>query len=107
MGLAGAGWAWSFSLWYMCASLGIYTAWLVRRENLSLRGEPWINGLHSFVPMLKLGLPVAGIVALELGLFAAVSLLSGTLGAISLAAYQMMMGWIGIPFVICWVSPRP
>ena len=65
MGLAGAGWAWSLSLWYMCASLGIYTAWLVRRENLSLHGKPWITGLHSLVPMLKLGLPVAGIVALE------------------------------------------
>ncbi len=100
MGLAGAGWAWSLSLWYMCGSLGIYTVWLVRREKLSLRGRQWITGFHSFVPMLNLGLPVAGIVALESGLFAAVSLMSGTLGAISLAAYQMMMGWIGIPFVI-------
>lgn len=100
LGLSGAGIAWSLSLWYMCGSLAAYTLWLVRREKLSVRGLQWFSGLHSFVPFLRLGLPVAGIVALESGLFAAVSLMSGTLGAIALAAYQMMMGWIAIPFVI-------
>ena len=100
LGLAGAGWAWSLSIWYMCGSLAVYTAWLVRREKLSLRGRPWVTGFRSFVPILALGLPVAGIVALEAGLFAAVSLMSGMLGAKALAAYQMMMGWISIPFVI-------
>ena len=100
MGLAGAGLAWSLSIWYMCGSLAVYTAWLVRREKLSLHGQPWLNGSRSFAPILVLGLPIAGIVALESGLFAAVSLLSGMLGAKALAAYQMMMGWISIPFVI-------
>jgi MATE family multidrug resistance protein len=33
-------------------------------------------------------------------LFSAVSILSGVLGVESLAAYEVLMGWIGIPFVI-------
>lgn len=99
LGLAGAGLAWSLSMWFKCICLGLYVAWLVRRTRLSAHG--W-NGakLKSYSPLLRLGLPVAGIVALESGMFAAASLLSGILGPIELASYQMVMGWISVPFVI-------
>ncbi len=37
---------------------------------------------------------------LEVGLFMTVSILSGVLGVETLAAYEVLLGWIGIPFVI-------
>lgn len=99
LGIAGAGVAWSISMWFKCLSLAAYTAWLVRRQGLSLpRGS--VGGPRSYSPLVWLGLPVAGIVALESGLFAATALLSGIMGAMELAAYQIVMGWIAIPFVI-------
>ncbi len=49
--------------------------------------------------ILRLGIPVAGLVILEAGLFTAVSILSGILGPVPLATYQVIMGWVGIAFV--------
>ena len=99
-GLAGAGIAWSASVWFMCLCLGIFSLWLIRKEGLRLSDRRWFTSFSGYLPILHLGLPVAGIVALESGLFAAASLLSGILGAKDLAAYQILMGWITIPFVI-------
>jgi MATE family multidrug resistance protein len=50
--------------------------------------------------ILRLGLPIGALVGIEAGLFSAVSILSGTIGAETLAAHQVLMAWIGIPFVI-------
>lgn len=72
---------------------------MIRKQRLPLH-EGTIGGPRSYGPLVWLGLPVAGIVALESGLFAATSLLSGIMGTVELAAYQMVMGWIAIPFVI-------
>jgi MATE family multidrug resistance protein len=99
IGIGGAGLAWSISMWFKFLCLGAFTLWLVRAEKLSVRG--WsAGGLRKYLPLIALGLPVAGIVAMESGLFAATALLSGILGPLDLAAYQMVMGWIAIPFVI-------
>jgi MATE family multidrug resistance protein len=99
LGIAGAGIAWAISMWFKCLSLAAYTFWLVRREKLPLE-KGSIGGPRAYGPLVRLGLPVAGIVALESGLFAATALLSGTMGAVELASFQMVMGWIAIPFVI-------
>lgn len=72
---------------------------IIRRQRLPLH-EGTIGGPRAYGPLVRLGLPVAGIVAMESGLFATTSLLSGIMGTVELAAYQMVMGWIAIPFVI-------
>jgi MATE family multidrug resistance protein len=51
---------------------------------------------------MRLGIPVAALVFLEAGLFVAASILSGVLGAKTLAAYEVVMAWAGIPFVIAF-----
>ncbi|MCA3555476.1 MATE family efflux transporter [Aestuariivirga sp.] len=99
MGMAGAGIAWALSMWFKFLCLAAYTVFLIRRQRLPLRAGA-IGGPRAYGPLVKLGLPVAGIVAMESGLFAATSLLSGIMGTVELAAYQMVMGWIAIPFVI-------
>ncbi len=99
LGIGGAGLAWAISMWFKCLSLAAYSFWLIRQERLPARHWGKDAGQH-FGVLIRLGVPVAGIVALESGLFAATALLSGILGAKELAAYQMVMGWIAIPFVI-------
>lgn len=100
LGVAGAGWATTLVSWIMLAALALYT---YRTPNL--RGYGLFLGRLRFDPtacaeIVRLGLPVAGLVLLEAGLFIAVAILSGVLGVESLAAYEVLMGWIGIPFVI-------
>lgn len=99
MGIAGAGLAWSISMWFKCLSLAAFAFWLVRRERLTAHHAGFAK-LANYLPLFRLGLPVAGVVALESALFAATALLSGILGPVELASYQMVMGWIAIPFVI-------
>lgn len=99
LGIAGAGLAWAISMWFKCLCLAAYTLWLLRAQRLPLH-QGALGGPRAYGPLVRLGLPVAGIVAMESGLFAATSLLSGIMGTVELAAYQMVMGWIAIPFVI-------
>jgi MATE family multidrug resistance protein len=71
----------------------------------SLRGYGiFQSGWRLHVPtckeILHLGIPVAGLTLLEAGLFAAVAILSGIISAKTLAAYEVVMAWVGIPFVI-------
>jgi MATE family multidrug resistance protein len=99
-GLAGAGLATTLVSWIMLAGLALYV-----RQVSHLRGYRLFTGrlrLDTAVcrEIVRLGLPAAGLVAMESGLFVAVSILSGTIGAEPLAAYQVLMGWIAIPFVI-------
>jgi MATE family multidrug resistance protein len=99
MGIAGAGFAWAVSMWFKFLCLAVYTYIIVRRNRLPLH-QGTIGGPRAYGPLVRLGLPVAGIVAMESGLFAATSLLSGVMGTVELASYQIVMGWIAIPFVI-------
>ena len=100
LGVAGAAWATNIVSWLMLACLLLYT---YRTE--ALRGYGLFRArLRLDLPVcrevFRLGVPVAGLVVLEAGLFMTVSVLSGVLGAETLAAYQVLMGWVGIPFVI-------
>ena len=100
LGLAGAGWATTIVSWLMVLCLVVYIYF-----TSSLRGYGLFRGRLRVEPavigeIFKLGLPVGALVVIEAGLFMTVSILSGVLGAVSLAAYEVLMGWIGIPFVI-------
>ena len=100
MGVAGAGVATALVHWLMVIAL---LAYIYRTP--ALRGYGLFKArLRVIWPIIReivwLGTPVAGLVAVEAGLFTAVGLLSGVIGAEALAAHQVLMGWIGIPFVI-------
>ncbi|MEM7176908.1 MAG: MATE family efflux transporter [Pseudomonadota bacterium] len=100
MELAGAGLAMSIVNWAMFLAL---LAYIYRTP--ALRGYRVFRGRFSFdLPLCReiliLGLPVGGLVAIEGGLFAAVSLISGSFGAATLASHTIVMSWIAIPFVI-------
>jgi multidrug resistance protein, MATE family len=100
LGVAGAGLGWSIVMWLRFVLLACFVAWIIWREALPFPDRQARRNILRLGHFLHLGIPVAGIVALESGLFGATSLMSGWLGPVPLAAYQMMMSWISIPFLI-------
>jgi MATE family multidrug resistance protein len=102
LGVFGAGLSTTIVSWMMFLALFFH----VYRKPL-FRGYGIFKGrwqLHwpSCKEILWLGLPVAGLAFLEAGLFVATSILSGVIGAKTLAAYEIVMAWIGIPFVLAF-----
>lgn len=100
LGVAGAGVATAAVNWLMVIALFAYV-W----RTPALRGYGLFKSrLRVVWPVIKeityLGLPVAGLVLVEAGMFMAVGLLTGVISAEALAAHQVLMGWIGLPFVI-------
>ncbi len=57
-------------------------------------------GRWEFFGLLRLGVPVAGTFAVETGLFLAVGLMVGLLGAAALAAQQVAMSVVSVSFMI-------
>ena len=100
LGVAGAGWATTIVTWAMLIALLVHIF-----LTCSLRGYGIFFGKLRVVrpicaEILRLGIPVGALVAIEAGLFVAISILSGVIGAKTLATYQVISGWIGIPFVV-------
>ncbi len=84
LGVAGAAWATVASRWVLLLSL----AWMSRnelREHARLLREPALrSAAFAFAPvakLLRLGLPIGGQYAMEMGVFAATALLIGDLDA--------------------------
>jgi multidrug resistance protein, MATE family len=84
LGVAGAAWATVASRWVLLLSL----AWMSRhelREHAHLLREPALrSAAFAFAPvarLLRLGLPIGGQYAMEMGVFAATALLIGDLDA--------------------------
>ncbi|MDJ0776925.1 MAG: MATE family efflux transporter [Gammaproteobacteria bacterium] len=101
-GLFGAGVATGLVHWFMFLAM----FWHVYRKPL-FRGfgiftRRWRLHWVTCREILTLGTPVAGLAFLEAGLFVAVAVLSGIIGAKTLAAYQITIAWVGIPFVIAF-----
>jgi len=102
LGLFGAGLATGLVSWFMFFAITLH----VFRKSM-FRGYGIFKGrLLMLWPICReiliLGTPVAGLAFLEAGLFVATSILSGVIGAKTLAAYQIVMAWVGIPFVIAF-----
>jgi len=99
LGVAGAGWAKTIVAVIMLVALLVYAYLTPTFRGYGLfRGRLKVD-LGVCREIFRLGVPVAGIVILEVGLFAAVSILSGVLGPVPLATYQVLIAWIGIAFM--------
>ena len=100
MGLFGAGLATTLVSWFMFFALLVHVYRKPLFRNYGIFRSKWQLHWPLCREILWLGLPVAGLTFLEAGLFVATSILSGVIGAKTLAAYEITAAWIGIPFVI-------
>ena len=100
LGLFGAGLATSIVSWLMFLALLWHVYQTAALRGYGIFAERWKLDTAICKEIMVLGLPVAGLVFLEAGMFSAASILSGIISAETLAAYEIVMSWVGIPFVI-------
>lgn len=99
-GVAGSGYATAIVQWVQFAALGAYVC--LRRHGT---GRSIVRGVlrpdrREALALLRLGWPIAGIFALEAGIFSTVGVLAGLLGTASLAAHQVALGICSIDFMV-------
>jgi multidrug resistance protein, MATE family len=100
LGIAGSGRATAIVQWLMFAGLAIYAHavpglapfWAGSRRLSRHRGE--------FGRILRLGLPIGGLLALEVGVFATTGVLMGVLGVDALGAHQLVMNAVSVIFMV-------
>jgi MATE family multidrug resistance protein len=96
LGAEGAGWATCLSRIYMAAAL-TYVLWKHDPEILRISWRPdWAR----MWALIKLGAPAAGQMAVEIGVFATVTVLISRLNAIALAGNQVALTTVSTTFMM-------
>jgi MATE family multidrug resistance protein len=100
MGVAGAGAATTFARTLMFLMILGYTFWRNHRLDFSLRRAGMRFHRVMVRDLLLFGLPASGQLLLEIGVFVASSFLIGRLGAIPLAAHQIVINIANFTFMM-------
>jgi MATE family multidrug resistance protein len=100
LGIVGAGYASAATQWLMFGGLALYAA-----NEKALRHHGVLRSLsrprwQEALPILRLGWPIAGMIAIEIGVFTGTALLAGLLGTASLAAHQIAIGIVSLTFMV-------
>jgi multidrug resistance protein, MATE family len=96
LGIVGAGWTTATIQWAMALGLTALLFIAPRRTALRLTRD---LGRRVRV-ILRLGLPIGGMIALEVGVFAVAGVLIGLFGADPLAAHQLVLSIASLTFMI-------
>jgi MATE family multidrug resistance protein len=98
LGIAGSGRATAIIQWLMLTGLGCYA--LTAPSLAKFRLRPTLRCWDEIRRIVSLGLPIGGILGLEIGVFAATGILMGLLGADALGAHQLVMNCISVIFMV-------
>ncbi len=100
MGIAGAGLATTLSSVLMFAGLVVVILTEKKFRRYQLFGRFWRSDWPRFRGLLRLGLPIAGILAFEVTIFNAAAMLMGLIGADSLAAHAIALQIASVTFMV-------
>src|ERR1700756_607612 len=98
LGIAGSGCATAVIQWLMFTGLGCYA--FAAPGLAQYRMRPTWRAWDELGRILRLGLPIGGILGLEIGVFATTGILMGLLGADALGAHQLVMNCISVIFMV-------
>lgn len=96
MGAEGAAWATFLSRLYMAAVLGA----IIWTNDPWLPQVTWKPDFARIRELLRLGMPAAGQIGLETGVFAVVTVLIGKLGATPLAGHQIALQTVSMTYMM-------
>lgn len=96
LGAEGSGWATCFSRIYMAGSLA-FVLWKVDPGAFHISWRPHWDRIWALV---KLGAPAAGQMAVEIGVFATVTVLVSRLNAMALAGHQIALTTVSTTFMM-------
>jgi len=99
MGAQGSGLSTSIARYYMLAVLVAYLVWQNRKQHFHLGRFAWGIERRLISTMVRLGLPAAGQIALEVGVFSASTLIAGRLGAIVVSGHQIALSMASFTFM--------
>jgi MATE family multidrug resistance protein len=100
LGAVGCGVASAITMWVIVIVLGVYMLVSTRYAPYRLTENYLAIDSRVLAEVLRLGIPIAVTVTAEAGLFNAVSLLMGTLGAEVAAAHQVALNFASTCFMI-------
>jgi multidrug resistance protein, MATE family len=96
LGAEGAAWATFVSRLFMAAALGV----VIWTNDPRLPHVTWKPDFSRVKELLRLGMPAAGQMGLETGVFAVVTVLIGKLGATPLAGHQIALMTVSMTFMM-------
>jgi MATE family multidrug resistance protein len=99
LGVVGAAYATVFSRVALAASLLVMIVRRERRRPSGLHDVPFAIDWPRMKSLLALGLPAAGQILLEVGVFAAASALAGRISPAAVAAHTIVLNVIGLIFM--------
>lgn len=100
LGLAGIGWASTLSFWVMFIAATGFLALSRRLKPYQIFRTSYQFYAPEFWGIVKIGWPIAGLFAIETGLFAVTTFLMGTLGTVTLAAHNIALQTANITFMV-------
>ncbi len=100
MGTTGSAVATLISRVYLAAALLASVVAADRHHHVGLRSVSWRPASKRLVRLVRLGLPAAVQVTLEMGVFAAASALAGRLDPVSLASHQIVLNLASLTFMV-------
>lgn len=100
LGTTGSGLATLISRVYLAGALLGAVLYYDRRHHISVFDVTWRPVRRKLSQLVRLGLPAAGQVTLELGVFAAASALAGRLDPVSLAAHRITLNFASLTFMV-------
>lgn len=100
MGIAGSGWSTCIARIYMAAVLLITVFWVESRRGL----PAWLGALRidarRMWALLKLGLPAAGQILMEIGAFSGATALCALLGPVPLSGHEIALNCAAFTFMV-------
>jgi MATE family multidrug resistance protein len=100
LGAVGSGWSTCVSRLYMAAALAV-VLWRRDPEILGLgASQRWRPDLRGIRELCRLGLPAAGQIGVEYGVFMVVTVLLARLTAVSLAAHQLALSTVYTTYML-------
>ncbi|HYZ40891.1 MAG TPA: MATE family efflux transporter, partial [Stellaceae bacterium] len=100
LGVAGSGYASATNQWLILASLALCARIMPGLAGLGVLRGAFAPSWTPMASILRLGLPIGGIMGVEVGIFLAAGILIGLLGTAALGAHQLVLNCAGISFMV-------
>ncbi len=100
LGVAGSGYASAINQWLILAGLALCTRMIPGLAGLHVLRSALAARWTPIASILRLGLPIGGIMGVEVGVFLAAGVLIGLLGTAALGAHQLVLNCAGISFMV-------
>jgi MATE family, multidrug efflux pump len=100
LGVAGSGYASATNQWLIFAGLALCARIMPGLAGLRVVRSAFAPSWTPLASILRLGLPIGGIMGVEIGVFLAAGVLIGLLGTAALGAHQLVLNCAGISFMV-------